>query len=147
MRIPCMAPPPLLSRSRYNRFPGPWREKFVWWNVAGSRSRSNTPRDELKNCLFCEEIVCIWPVKNVWRTVIIVCNDILLMFGLFDKKESLGQFRESSGIFKKTATVARLYNSAEKLYNSNFKNDVGFVYGYTCTIALIKNLMCVRSVK
>jgi hypothetical protein len=69
------------------------------------------------------------------------------MFGLFDKKESLGQFRESSGIFKKTATVARLYNSAEKLYNSNFKNDVGFVYGYTYTIALLKNLMCVRSVK
>jgi len=69
------------------------------------------------------------------------------MFGLFDKKESLGQFRESSGIFKKTATVARLYNSAEKLYNSNFKNDGGSVYIYAWQVTLLKQRMCVYSVK
>ena len=66
------------------------------------------------------------------------------MFGLFDKKKSP---RSVPRIFKKTDTVARSYNPAEKWYNSNFKNDVGFVYGYTWAIALLKNLMCVRSVK
>ena len=69
------------------------------------------------------------------------------MFGLFDKKESLGQFRESSGIFKKTVANPRLYKSVEKLYNSNSKNDDGFAYIYTWHIALLKTLMCVRSVK
>ena len=67
------------------------------------------------------------------------------MFDLFDKKESPP--RSVLRIFWKTAAVARSYNSAEKLNNSNFKNDVGFAYIYTWHIALLKALMCVRSVK
>ena len=54
-----------------------------------------------------------------------------------------------SGIFEKTVSVAvaRLYESVKKLNNSNFKNDDEFAYIYTWHIALLKTLMCVRSVK
>jgi len=66
------------------------------------------------------------------------------MFGLFDKKKST---RSVPRIFQKTTAAARSYNSAKKSFNSNFKNDDEFTYSYTWAIALLKTLMCVRSVK